>query len=76
MLMQEIAWRWIHRDFLCPTVGVQACLSKLADSKHLWVFPSALLCMLALLRDACPLSNTTHPSPDTSTYLIFESNPN
>ena len=47
MQMLEIACKWIHREFLCLSEDVQSCLSKLADSKNLWVFPSASLCMLA-----------------------------
>lgn len=33
MQMQEIAWKWIHREVLCPgeDLIVQACLSKLAN---------------------------------------------
>ena len=47
--MQEIAWRWIHREDFLPqeAVIVQAYLSELADFMRLWVFPSASLCMLA-----------------------------
>lgn len=50
MQMQEIAWRWIHREDFLPQedVIVQECLSKFADFMRLWVFPSASLCMFRM----------------------------